>query len=1427
MSSKAGTPSNVPGTRTTTNYDKLSEDIDQLIASSSTKSSTVASFGRDLAARRDAERQERERKERERAEMAERERAKREKQEKERLEMERLEQQRMEATRAEREKADKERLERIERQERERAEREKSERERLELEKLERERAEAAERERRAGDRAAKEKEAEQRELERREQEKQRRDAERMEQERREADRREAEMVAAERERMMAADRERKAQRSATAEDADAPVDENVSVDLAAVERTLIIVTPDYIQGLMMTLQADTTPTPTPEDFTSPEGFAMWQQTMGMSLQEVLSELLKARYIDGPERLRREAEINRRKKEEPKEPAGPSTAIKIFFKVVSAQGLLSKEGRTRDAYCTIAYGADPDPDDDKRRNQQVFNTEVVKGTNNPTWNQHLNITATNLTDKVVVAVYDKAKDHFLGRVKLGFQEMITASAKEGYVGRWYPLEGRGNSKDKYVGGEVSVEFSLNQKENEASGPSTVQAPSNADPAALLQSQLVNCRVNFKSLYKTLLRSCLVMDNNVLAAQFAPHPIPDSTLEILSAESKSLLTVLGRLWAVGDAFRVIAYLGLLFEKYKGYEIPTSSLLNAYETLYNNMRKKQGWLSSYEEPALIDLLDQMQSYYRTQVTKYKEFYPKNMPRGALETTILMLRMIHKNPIYRDAHPGIPESFRDELKSVMNEAAMARYQKLSELTSPFDETDVEAVVEGVEKLAEMLSEEIEQDHKYFMKPFSRELDIVRLTAETYLKHLVLTLEDNASVIASDEAVRSASKTVFALYKRLRVMDERYARMVPGLKRLSLNAGFNVERWFAPFVHKWLEHLGERTLEWVTNAVKADNFEPIVPPGTGGGNDGLHHSSSIADLFSAVYQELDFIADLGWSNVVQNALFLQAFAKTVNKAIEQYCDAIALGELKVDAGKEMGWRDLLVNKTANGPRDIGNESCVKLCNIEYAMSKLDDMYRMMNVKALTQTIKNHRATLMPPRRGANASGGSDDSNSVSGAFKIQILYGENLKPCNKNGLASPYVVVRVPEGTVLPPDEDMQAGGAGAAAMARSSTGTTGSSSASTLGRPRSSSSSGSSGAAPAPTVLNGSACEMARTRTISDSINPTWDETFQVMLPPVSRLEVAVLSRNLLTADEVAGKNSINLQSLKKKLADHQTHDVFVEMDPQGRILLRLTLEGKDEDVDFWFRRSKERLVRLRNDFVRALTTRINPYVREVITKAIKDHEAAPVPSKSFFSSLTTTAQLSDKTASGASIEERVSASDADAALAPLTDYLNKNLATLCEILSTRMAQELIRRIWDETLSIVEGTLVPPLYGPVERDRRVLNRRQVSMADWTVRIMRDFFHADGEDLGLPIRHLETQKYVWVTSLVEAYLVSDLARLKREYELGLLAGRDKEYLLRLVRLRYEKGEEAEREEGRKWVESQLVKRKEVSRIVLMLSCW
>ena len=82
--------------------------------------------------------------------------------------------------------------------------------------------------------------------------------------------------------------------------------------------------------------------------------------------------------------------------------------------------------------------------------------------------------------------------------------------------------------------------------------------------------------------------------------------------------------------------------------------------------------------------------------------------------------------------------------------------------------------------------------------------------------------------------------------------------------------------------------------------------------------------------------------------------------------------------------------------------------------------MAKLREMYRMMNVSAITKTVQNHQKTMKikSPNQGT-----MDDL--VSGAFKIHVSYAENLKPTLKSGSSNPYIIARVPEGTVKPPEE------------------------------------------------------------------------------------------------------------------------------------------------------------------------------------------------------------------------------------------------------------------------------------------------------------------------------------------------------------------------------------------------------------------
>jgi hypothetical protein len=127
---------------------------------------------------------------------------------------------------------------------------------------------------------------------------------------------------------------------------------------------------------------------------------------------------------------------------------------------------------------------------------------------------------------------------------------------------------------------------------------------------------------------------------------------------------------------------------------------------------------------------------------------------------------------------------------------------------------------------------------------------------------------------------------------------------------RRVWYRLSHYIERWFLPFIEMWLNHLEVLTVEWVGNAIKEDKFETILSSGTSQ----LEHSSSIRDIISAIYQQLDFIADLKWHDPTQNAKFLQTFAKIISKAMEHYSQVILESELQSSTTAGIiGWQEIL----------------------------------------------------------------------------------------------------------------------------------------------------------------------------------------------------------------------------------------------------------------------------------------------------------------------------------------------------------------------------------------------------------------------------------------------------------------------------------------------------------------------------------
>ena len=61
-------------------------------------------------------------------------------------------------------------------------------------------------------------------------------------------------------------------------------------------------------------------------------------------------------------------------------------------------------------------------------------------------------------------------------------------------------------------------------------------------------------------------------------------------------------------------------------------------------------------------------------------------------------------------------------------------------------------------------------------------REIDVVRLSSEIYLKNFSIYLEDCDDVLNSPQALENGSKAVFELYQIVRNMAERHAKRVSG---------------------------------------------------------------------------------------------------------------------------------------------------------------------------------------------------------------------------------------------------------------------------------------------------------------------------------------------------------------------------------------------------------------------------------------------------------------------------------------------------------------------------------------------------------------------------------------------------------------------------------------------------------------------
>lgn len=114
-------------------------------------------------------------------------------------------------------------------------------------------------------------------------------------------------------------------------------------------------------------------------------------------------------------------------------------------------------------------------------------------------------------------------------------------------------------------------------------------------------------------------------------------------------------------------------------------------------------------------------------------------------------------------------------------------------------------------------------------------------------------------------------------------------------------------------------------------------------------------------------------------------------------------------------------------------------------------------------------------------------------------------------------------------------------------------------------------------------------------AKTRTLYDTNAPRWSETFDLSVQGSLWLAATVYHRNLVEDHDSLGRALVHLDP--KQYNDFLPKEVWLDLNPHGRILLRISMEGEKDDIQFYFGRAFRSLKRTESDMVRIIVDKVH--------------------------------------------------------------------------------------------------------------------------------------------------------------------------------------------------------------------------------------
>ncbi|TFK48247.1 hypothetical protein OE88DRAFT_562689 [Heliocybe sulcata] len=800
--------------------------------------------------------------------------------------------------------------------------------------------------------------------------------------------------------------------------------------------------------------------------------------------------------------------------------------------------------------------------------------------------------------------------------------------------------------------------------------------------------------NPKKYYKRLLEYCIGAD---LEAMLSDEVKDDDevSLGILTAPHIELLNECALRWRIGQPYRAACFLDVVRSLYERNDVPLECIPEALQTISKVLAEMEldKWPTG-DVDYLANVYSGLFSIFLGCLYHAVEALP-NLKPADIAQYLTILEHVHDSGLLERFEQDMSSRLADIKERIKQVSAFYYDEKMKELESQPGVNralPLLLMTDEIEKVAKNLD-------KRFPEPLLGQLDIVSLVVEVLVPSFLGDLENSRKRLFEDSMNGPTPdvpiEDIFALYRRTKTVLGMHEAFCP-----AAHTEFDLGGFFEPYVRQWLLNTENRTSQWVQNAVAADKFQA---------EDASGHSSSIVDLFDSLRSPIQFLQDLEWSDEYQEARFATSLAKTISKAIEQYCRSVEelfMAELFprpadfLQPQKSSAWlekaKQLAQGEKKIEPFNFQAESCVKLNNVEAARKLLDNMYNQLQADKMAEVLESH-----PPV--------PDKNERPRFLFSVKIAIAEGLVPLSTNPSSALDTFV----------------------------------------------------------TLSDEAGNRLAKTRTIYENLNPRWDETYDISVDKPLWLMVSVRDRALVGKHDTVGRAYICLDP--KRFGDFLTHDLWLDLDSQGRILLRVSMEGEKDDILFYFGRAFRSLKRAEGDMIRIFIDKMVPFIQQCLSRTtLKTLLKTGSYSLDYNKALGNVTALYRSALGASSSEVQIPLPDTEKprvrpdqltdveleqALSPLFDYFDANLQTFNTYLSDEAKEMVMTRVWKEILNVIEGMLIPPL-SDVPSEMKPLTDKEVDVVFKWLKFLRDYFYAGGEG-PVPLESLQNQKYRDIVSI------------------------------------------------------------------------